>query len=258
MRKTVLTGILTVICAICCTGCRNAEPPVFEPTAHHTVPLRTAVSSDADSTAEMTETTAAPRDPELDARLEALYEAKPVPVPEGGWTDETLQPVLLICGKPAESPFCLKDLLYGYSFYEEGNSYYETYPEHFFSRQIMQNSGFCTLTDLSADETVPADVMPETKNLKLYADWLVVTPDGGQRYPVSINCVTIGSTADEVKACIGELRQMPDADGNVNEDGFFRAECSTESWRVIITGSQKTVSTIFIYDRKQGNDPSGK
>ena len=100
--------------------------------------------------------------------------------------------------------------------------------------------------------------MPETKDLKLYADWLVVTPDGGQRHPVSINCVTVGSTADEVKERIGELRRIPDADGNENEDGFFRAECSSESWRAVITGSQKTVSAIVIYDRTQGSDPSGK
>ena len=257
MRKAALSCALTVLCALLCTGCRREEP-VFEPTAHHTMPLRTPVSSAADGTAEAAETTAETRDPELDARLQALYEAEPVPIPEGGWTDETLQPVLLICGKPASSPFCLKDLLYGYSFYEEGNSYYETYPEHFFSRQIILNSGFCTLTNLSADDAVPADVMPETKDLKLYADWLVVTPDDGQRHPVSINCVTVGSTADEVKERIGELRRIPDADGNENEDGFFRAECSSESWRAVITGSQKTVSAIVIYDRTQGSDPSGK
>ena len=254
VRNAFLKGLLTVLCALCCTGCRREEPPVFEPTANHTVPVRTMASSEADGTADTTETAAEPRDPELDARLQALYEATPVPIPEGGWTDETLQPVLLVCGKPAESPFCLKDLLYGYSFREEGNSYFEIYAERFFSHQLMLSGGTCAMTDVFADEQVPEDAMPEKNMLDLSADWVVITPDGGERYPISINCVTIGSTLDEVRERIGEVWFM----GDEGEDGFFRAECKSESWRATVTGSQKKVSTIILYDRKANSDPTGK
>ncbi len=250
VRKAILAGMLAGLCAVSAAGCRQEEPPVFEPTAHHTAPLRTKTAAEQTGTAATTETTAAPRDPELDARLEALYTAEPVPIPEGGWTDETLNPVLLICGRPAETPFCLKNLLYGYSFYEDDKAYCETYADRIFTRTLLLHDGCCGMTNVFAADDVPAEAVP--KMLDLYADWVVITPEGKERYPVSVNCVTIGSTADEVRERIGELSYL------YEDDGAFRAECQTEHLRVTFSGTNQKVSFISVYDRTTNSNSSGK
>lgn len=241
VRKAILAGMLAGLCAVSAAGCRREEPPVFEPTAHHTAPLRTKASDEQTGTAETTETADAPRDPELDARLEALYAAEPVPIPEGGWTDETLIPVTLICGKPAETPFCLKDLLYGYSFYEDDKAYCEAYADRIFARTLQAHDAFCAMMNIFPADDLAPEAVPDM--LDLYANWLVITPEQTERYPVSVNCVTIGSTADEVRERIGELTFL------YEDIGFFRAECQTEHLRITFSGADQKVSFISIYDR---------
>lgn len=238
MRNTILAALLAVLCAVSCTGCRQEEPPVYEPVAHHTNPLRTTARTDGTDTAE---TTAEARDPELDARLEALYEAKPVPVPETGWTDGTLMPVLLLCGRPAETPFCLKDLLYGYSLSGEEPAYCETYAGQIFAGTLAVNGASCLMTGVSGAEGLPEAAVPE--HLELSADWVVLTEDGGERYPVIVNCVTVGSTYEEVKERLGE------PGSHYTDDGYFSLTVDTESLHLSVSGFQDRVRNILIHDR---------
>ncbi len=68
--------------------------------------------------------------------------------------------------------------------------------------------------------------------------WIVVTEDEKERYPISMNCVTIGSTVEELAAQIGD----------VTDDGEkIIAECRTESIRIAFSARNGTVESIRIY-----------
>ena len=218
-------------------GCTESSIPEFEPTAHHTNPVRN------ESTAAETETPAemqSEAESETDKRIEAIWALRPVPIPAGGWTDETLLPVVSISGRPAEMPFCLSELLYGYAAAGDNAGYYETYADSFFANDLILHDTALTMLRPFASDTVPESAVPD--HLDLGAKWTVTTEEGKDRYPVSVNCVTIGSDFDELAAQIG-------ADEGTDSSGHFRVQCQSESIRIVFSGNNGTVDTIIIHSR---------
>lgn len=218
------------------TGCANQSSVAYERLANHTNPVRTETS---ETESEETQTEAESKSEweiETDQRISAICEMKPVPIPEAGWTDETLLPVVSIVGKTPEMPFCLSELLYGYDLFGEDAAYYENYADSIFCDSLYLHRSSLLLNDLFADDSIPESEVPNM--LAFDTKWIVVTEDEKERYPISINCVTIGSTVEELAAQIGD----------VTEDGEkIIAECQTESIRIAFSTRNGTVESIRIY-----------
>ena len=271
MKHGYLTAAVLSMCL--CTACTNRSSAVFEPIANHTNPPKPSataetscdsvnvefvqpeaeqVSSEAESGPPMTE---------LQRRIGAIYALEPQPIPEEGWTDETLLPLISIGGEPAEIPFCISALLYGYELTGEHADYYTEHADEVFSHWYTFTGNKCYVHSIFGD----IEILPrvETHNpdlpdgadddeLELDVSWCVPAADGSVRYPVSVNCVTIGSTFHELVERIGlsegdGIYNTEFSDGTVSD--WFSVRCTTENVSILFWGSHNVVHTIQLTDR---------
>ena len=247
-------------CLLLSTGCgESSYPPVYEPTANHTNPPETMLNTQ--TTPPDTETAAA--DDDLQRRLDAIASLTPQPIPEDGWTDETLLPLISIGGEPAKLPFCLADLLIGYETDGEFADYYTEHAAEVFSHEITYAGNQCYIHNAFGELEFPArteshnPALPDGADdheLTLNALWCITADDGSARYPFSVNCVTVGSTLEELTARIGTSDQdsIPDQE-NSDPDALtrFHVRCSTETVSIMFSGDHDTVDTIILYDRNE-------
>lgn len=247
-RMTVPVLLIAAAGMLSLMGCRN-QPPVEEPLAHHTNPVRIEQTTaepqnDPETQRDIETQTDAQSDAdepdELQKRVTAIYELKPVPIPEEGWTDETLMPVVSVMGKPLEFPLPLSELLYG--FHPEGDNaaYYETYADKIYTDSLLLSSAGLVMMDVFADESLPADMIPGMIELK--TDWVVPLEDGSERYPVSINCVTLGSSVEALQAYLGEP-------GYFENTTHFQIKCNTDSLLITVDGFDDAVAFFWIRGR---------
>lgn len=241
-RMTVPVLLLAAAGMLSLLGCRN-QPPVEEPLAHHTNPVRielTTAEPQRDTETQTDAQSEAEEPDELQKRVAAIYELKPVPIPEEGWTDETLMPVVSVLGKPLEFPLPLSELLYG--FHPEGDNaaYYETYADKIYTNSLLLSSAGLVMMDVFADESLPADMIPGMIELK--TDWVVPLEDGSERYPVSVNCVTLGSSVEALQAYLGEP-------GYFENTTHFRIKCNTDSLLITVDGFDDAVASFWIRGR---------
>lgn len=239
-RRNVL---LSAAVCILLTGCGGSSV-VYEPLANHTNPVRTekvtaetetVTQTDAVSDSESEPEPAEPS--ELDQRVAAIYELQPVPIPEEGWTDETLLPVISVAGKPMEMPIPLSELLFGYRIEGDDAEYYASCADRIFTDSVWLAGDGIVLFSVFSDGRMPEDQLPST--LPLSGDWIVPLSEDKVRRPFTVNCIGIGSTLDELTNQLG----VPD----IGEDsGLVRLEIRTDSVRISVRGAEETVHTISV------------
>ena len=221
------------------TGCAESSVPE-EPLAHHTNPVRTesVTAAHTDTGTETQCETAPESEPtELEKRIAAIYDLKPVPVPEEGWTDETLLPVISVAGKPMQMPVPLSELLFGYKTAGENADYYASCADRIFTDSVWLAGDGIVLFSVFGDESIPADMLPST--MQLEGDWAVCLPGDSTRPAFTVNCIGIGSMCEELTNQLG----TPE----INEgNGLFRLEIRTESVCISVRGSDETVRSIAV------------
>ncbi len=216
MKKRLLCLTTAVILACSMAGCGDVKDD----------------SSAADSTAAAavkTESVETPPD---------LPEIEPVPVPEGGWTDETINDVTYINGKKINFPCKFKDLGEGFEIIK--NDDFELNKK---TKTVLAAVSYygeiiasCKLRDCEDTNNL------EEKELIYicFAPGLAdeYSSDVPDKWPINVNGVTIGSSLDDCEKNFGlELGSFDDDDFNRFND---------------IRGEE--VQILFVLDEDNGVD----
>ena len=239
MFRRMSAACMAALICICMTGCGESSVP-YDPTAHHTNPARTEPLTQTTVTAETThaEETMSPEE----QAAAAVYYAEPVPVPAGGWTDETLLPVISVCGKPPEGAVFLSDLLPGYELLSGEKEYLETYADSIYVRHLLLHRDSLVMSNPQSDGTVPQEKLP--LYIALGARWAAVMEDETQRHPFTVN--TVGMDAD-----FSMLQKYIDPDAEDPGEDYFRVHLSTEHFYITFTGENGIVQTISLSDNRE-------
>ena len=211
MKKRLLCLTTAVILACSMAGCGDVKDD----------------SSAADSTAAAavkTESVETPPD---------LPEIEPVPIPEGGWTEETIQDVIYINGNNVHLPCKFEEFGDGfeisideYTKFKEHNDYnYASVTYKYNNVMIgLMSIGNCT----NQDELQSGDIRFISCDSDLLED------GSNNRVPISLNGVTLGSSKEEVEKYLGfemiELVQDSDYSYDANVGNFsisFTIEVNT-------------------------------
>lgn len=185
---------------------------------------------------------------EVKAKVRKAAFMESVPIPENGWTDETLLDTIRINGEKVEFPFCLNDLGDGfvpikderqYIKNGEGRSTVEYYQNNIC---LIITSSTTDLNNISNDKLRQFSIEAENN-----AD--IVKGD----FPISVNGVTIGSDYDEIYEKLG-FEPLETGNPNSNDKGIFSLMGTSENYGIIIQGVNMKVERISIgYRTKQSN-----
>lgn len=239
MKSAKTCALIAVAYLLLMTGCGESSVP-YEPTAHHTNPARTEPLTITTVTAETThaEETVSPEE----QAAAAVYYAEPVPVPAGGWTDETLLPVISVCGKPPEGAVFLSDLLPGYELLSGEKEYLETYADSIYARHLLLHGDSLVMSNPQSDGTVPQEKLP--LYIALGTRWAAVMEDETQRHPLTVNTVGMGADFSMLQTYIDPGAEDPGED-------YFRVHLSTEHFYITFTGENGIVHTISLSDNRE-------
>ena len=178
MKKRLLCLTTAVILACSMAGCGDVKDD----------------SSAVDSTAAAAVNTESVETPP------ELPEIEPVPVPEGGWTEETIQDVIYINGNNVHLPCKFEE--FGHGFEISIDEYTNIHEEHnyiftpFKYNNIMigtMNVANCT----DYDSLKSGDVVCFTCDSDILED------GSDNRVPISINGVSLGSSKEDVEKYLG-------------------------------------------------------
>ena len=126
-----------------------------------------------------------------------------IPVPEEGWTAETLNKTIYINGKNVSFPFTIQDLGEGF----------EWHPEEFVLYETKNIAGNLILYNGQEFATAFVDATNKDKLAESKIKFLLNTAKGMNL--LYINGVTIGSTAHQVIDALGEPTEVYDPEGIV-------------------------------------------
>lgn len=214
MKFKRLAVVLTAIMMMCASGCTNSEK---NENADKADKIEKSNSSAVTTTVANTVTM-----------------PEPIPVPEGGWTDETIKDVIYINGKNLQLPCTIDDLGDGFEIVpdkeadkelEEKGS--ETYKLNYYGYNVGQ------LYKNESDKilSIYFEACESETSHNVREDY----PD----IPFSINGVTIGTPFSEVKEIMGE-------DFSNKEDlGFISFR--TEHFWIVMHGIDDKISSIKIF-----------
>ncbi|MCR5539472.1 MAG: hypothetical protein K6F71_01355 [Ruminococcus sp.] len=180
--------VLTAIMMMCASGCANSEK---NENADKADKIEKSNSSAVTTTVANTVTM-----------------PEPIPVPEGGWTDETIKDVIYINGKKLEFPCTIDDLGDGFEIEpneeadkemkEDGSAVYHlNYCGNFVGFVGMRESDKIYLLDFDAFDS-PIENYPDI--------------------PFSVNGVTIGTPISEVREIMGKDFSDEKDNGHFNCD----------------------------------------
>lgn len=233
-------SVLPVLAMLLLTGCGGKmHPAVDEPTENHTnPPWRTTAPAETTGSTATTSTTAA--DPAVQRRIDAVGTAEPVPIPENGWTDETLLPVISVCGKVPKETVRLSDLFYGYEILTDDREYLEKYADSIFTGTLLLYHQSLVLENAFADDLPDVNI---PMFIALGQRWNVVLEDGSNRAPITVNCVGIGAGSDMLREYIS-AEELPGR-------GHFDLQIETEHFRVLFSGEDGLVDRITLNDYRR-------
>ena len=140
-----------------------------------------------------------------------IEDFKPVPVPEGGWTVESLAKTIRINGEPLPEPFTVDNLGEGYSTYltSDGAAGYLRY----------ENKDIAMFVYKKDENGKPYN--GEIAHLQLY--------NSESADIITINGVGIGSSSDEVKKYLGDY-VIPNGESELNGYYFANNEWDDNWW----------------------------
>ena len=154
---------------------------------------------------------------------------EPIPVPEGGWTDETIKDVIYINGKNLQLPCTIDDLGDGFEIVpdkeadkeleEKGSATYKLNYYGYNVGQLYKNESDKILS-------IYFEACESETSCNVRADY----PD----IPFSINGLTIGTTSSEIKEIMGE-------------EFFDKKSFQTEHLWITICEINDKVSSIKIF-----------
>ena len=180
---------------------------------------------------------------EVKAKVRKAAFMESVPIPENGWTDETLLDTIRINGEKVEFPFCLNDLGDGFVPIKDKWQYIKD-GEGKSNVEYYQNN-FCMITTYNTSD-LSNIANDEIKKFQIWIDDdNIVKGD----YPISINGVTIGSDYDEIYEKLGFEATgagIPDS----STKGVFTVVGYTDNYRVLFQGANLKVKHINILNQK--------
>lgn len=186
------------------------------------------------------------------AKLKSAVEAKPVPIPENGWTDEALLDTVRINGEKINFPFCLNDLGEAFTVKKselqqikdgKGSTEFEYYDKNI---GIIFTVSTSDLNNIANDEIQKIDIHVEDYYSFKDTDVDYSTIKG--EFPISVNGVTIGSNFDEIYEKLGFVDE--DAVHDSDENGSFLLSGRTENYDIVFQGKNMIVKRISISYRK--------
>lgn len=225
MNKRIVALLSALILMLSVTSCGDVSEPIDSD--GNTV-QSSEISEEKKETAE-----SVPDMPEIES----------VPIPDGGWTEETISEVIYINGKNVKLPCKIDDLGMNfelssdYTIRTTNNNSYVTYQ---YEKNAMVEIGFCNYKNTnSIDNIIKGDVFSIDCN-----------PDDNYGYfevnrflPISVNGVKIGSTVEDVEKNL---------DFDKNELGgwcHYRKNIGSYSLKIACKDNiVKDIVIIFVYE----------
>ena len=174
-------------------------------------------------------------------KLDEVLAKEPVPVPENGWTDETLMDVIYVNGEKLTLPYTLSSLGEGFGFIKDS----------FITKDIGCAANItyfgeeCGLCSTSAITDVDNFARQEMVTLSLSN---LFNKEGVELLPISVNGVTLGTSYDDMVArlgfTVGEDKDDP------HESGRFFITADTETYHIQIVGSNDSIHSITVRMRR--------
>lgn len=182
---------------------------------------------------------------EAKEKLQAAVDIQPAEVPEGGWTDETLIDVMYINGEKTHFPCSLDDYGEGIEPIRDNAQYFQLNNDgsvdaglNFYDDFV----GVCRVLDCESINEVRTSQL-ECLSFSYDENAPETYPD---IYPISINGVTMGTNYDEVVEKLGLTPISDDLDPYKNDNGTFAFSLNTESFNLLINGTNFKVNYILI------------
>lgn len=224
-RKIVAVALCSLMSAYACCGCN--------PAGNESKNQQTSSTQESNDTAN-----GIPED--VRAKLQAVLDAPPVPVPEEGWTDETLLDVIYINGEKLQVPFSLESLGEGFDYLTDDDSFLHKNDGTYAGITYYGiPCGICSTPITSSVESFRQD----TLNMITFDDLMNEEPI--ELYPISVNGVTYGTSYDDMVSRLGVTDEERVEDPNTSETSFQVVEY-TESYRILIYGSKAKVRSITL------------
>lgn len=185
-RKGLISALLAVVLIVGMTGCDKNGGENFQPESY---------SSDSQNI----------------STDNSIGDFKPVPVPEGGWTAESVTKTICIDGKPLEYPFTIGCLGKDFTINENDTQIFESGA----AGTILYKDDIPILT-IEFQNITSYDQINSTKPYGFYSyykDRSLIKSEEVKEI-VSINGVQLGETKDEIKTVFGNPNRISD-DGKV-------------------------------------------
>ncbi len=214
MKKTVLTMLCAALIITPLAGCSQGK-----------------ASSDSPS---------APQTQEVDSPKSAA-------IPEGGWTDKSLLDVTTINGIKLSQSYTLSDIGDGFGL-ATGAGYFLKGDNRNTATLTYngKNCGYATVEG-DADENTIWQKRVVTISFSRAAEG---DPDAPDKFPFSMNGVTVGSSYDDVVSKLGFRSDKADFDP-AKSDATFSVTGLTDTYYVRMMGSKGVVNSITFGDRTE-------
>ncbi|MBR4101594.1 MAG: hypothetical protein IKK51_06935 [Oscillospiraceae bacterium] len=173
----------------------------------------------------------------LKVKLQAALDAPPVPIPEEGWTDETLADVIYINGEKMKLSCTVSDFGEGFEIVTDDEFFYidDQKTAHGVSQYYDRPIGIFKIRNC----TDASDVYKKQyKQIGFFK-----TENSSDIFPIALNGITIGSNYEETVKRLG----LEYEDSTNGADGsFFMISIDTESISLVVSGTNCTVDKIFM------------
>ncbi len=224
-RKMIALALCSLMSAYACCGCN--------PAGNESKNQQTSSAQTSDAA-----TAGIPED--VRAKLQAVLDAPPVPVPEEGWTDETLLDVIYINGEKLQVPFSLESLGEGFDYLTDDDSFLHKKDGTYAGITYYGiPCGICSTPITSSVESFRQDT------LNMITFDALMNEEPIEMLPISINGVTYGTSYNDMVSRLGLTVKEGMDDPNTSGTAFT-VFGYTESYRIMISGSKAEVRSITL------------
>lgn len=191
MKKYLAMLCSLVLCSAALTSCKNTTPDKEKSS------VQSSAADEQSSEAEKGDESKVPAEKEEKKSKENIPEIEPIPVPEGGWTDETLNNVIYINGKNVKMPCKFSDFGEGFELVTDDDRVDVDKKTNSLYADCSYNGNCIALLAMS-DCTDISEI--NDKNIRSILCSSDYGGDGFDNYaPISINGVELGSDVKDAE-----------------------------------------------------------